>query len=145
MMDTALAVLALCLSVASLTWQFAAHALTGPRVKVSWHRSYPLADVGLPRECFTVTARNVGRFPATVRGVSVQVAKDGEHVPLALELLPVLSASLPHRLEPGDEAAWSVSRDLLRRMAADREVTKHWRAFVTLGTGKTVRSGPVKP
>ena len=78
-MATVLALVALCLSVASITWQITSFMLTGARVKVEY--SYGIGVGGLEHlpNCLTITARNVGRFAATVRSVGLEVTRDGQH------------------------------------------------------------------
>jgi hypothetical protein len=137
-MATVLSIIALCLSVASLTWQISSFLLTGARVKIETSWAYPLGGADYLPECVSITARNVGRFATTVRNVGIEVQRDGTHAVISHLLVPQMSTELPHRLEPGDEASWSVPVQAVRSMAADHP-PRDWAAYVSLGSGKRVR------
>ncbi|GAB2747815.1 hypothetical protein GCM10027039_01830 [Terrabacter koreensis] len=137
-MATVLSIVALCLSVASLTWQVTSFLLTGARIKVSAAYALPVGGLDRLPECMSITARNVGRFATTVRTVGLEVRPDGTQAVISHQFIRQLSTDIPHRLEPGDEASWFVPLDVVRSISADHPA-KGWAVFVTLGTGKRVR------
>lgn len=134
-MELVLSIIALCISIAALTWQLVEHLLTGARVKVGTVWSLPVGGLDYLPQCLTITARNVGRFPASVRSVGIALPDD-RHAVISPFFVPEMSDDLPLRLEPGDEASWSVPDDRIEALARENGPVSAWRAFVTLGTGK---------
>ncbi len=131
-------VLALCVSIASFTWQVTTHFLIGPRVKVRGSYLYQAAVAGLP-QCYGVSARNIGRQAATVVGVGIDIG-GGRYIPLGMLLESALSARLPARLEPYSEATWAIDLNRLRSAKADEPqgAERRWRPMAQLATGETV-------
>ncbi len=153
------AVIALVLSVGSLTWQIAQFLLAGSRVSAElqigahsgsavalrpadrrpdWDR---LAAEGFTEAVLGVTARNKGRIGVTVMSWKV-VFDNGLSFSLA-DYRPNNDKPMPYRLEPGDEVTWLCPAAAV--MAAGRSwreaIGDHpgrIRARVTLGTGKEI-------
>lgn len=129
---------ALALSVASLTWQVAAHRLTGHRVVVHMGTSIPVggAEQVVPI-CRTITTENRGRAAVTVNAVALDVG-GGRSAQVALHFVDRLSDGLPVRLEPGSSASWAFPIDVDEEIAAQYPRS---RAMVTLGDGHRKYSG----
>lgn len=95
-MELVLSIIALCISTAALTWQLVEHLLTGPRIKVETTWSLPVGGLDYLPQCLTITARNVGRFPASVRSVGIALPGD-QHAVISPFFVPEISNALPHR------------------------------------------------
>lgn len=135
-MELVISVLALVLSVASLTWQIATHHLNGDRVVVQLGTSIPVGAAGFLPNCRSITARNRGRTAVTVTSVAVDVG-NGKTAQIGAQLVGALSDPLPHRLEPGASASWAYP------ITVDDEIRRNYRrvrALVCLGTGRTIYS-----
>jgi hypothetical protein len=129
--DITISVLALALSVVSLTWQVVTHTLSGDRVVVHLGTSIPIGADLLPN-CRSITAQNRGRTAVTVTSIALDVGKDMS-AQIAVHLVGPLSDALPIRLEPGASASWAYP------IAVDDEVRQSHprrRAVVSLGTGR---------
>lgn len=131
-----MSLIAILLSVVSLTWQIVAHWLNGHRVVVTMGSAIPLSPGDRTPDCVTITASNRGRVAVTVTSVAVDVG-DGRTVPVSMWLIEEMSDRLPIRLEPGSSATWAYPYDVDDRIVSAHPVR---RAIVGLGTGRHVRS-----
>jgi hypothetical protein len=131
-MEIVVSLLALALSVASLTWQVITHALSGDRVVVQLGTSIPVGAIDYLPNCRSITAQNRGRTPVSVTSIALDVGK-GLSAQIATHLVGPLSDPLPIRLEPGASASWAypISVDDEVRQSHPRR-----RAVVSLGTGR---------
>ena len=134
-----LSVSAILIAALALGWQVAAHLLTGPRAKLGFSFSLPVGGIDHLPNSATLTVRNVGRMPVTVTNLGIRLP-DGKTAAISLELVPELSKPLPHRVEPFDEASWSVPVDALDRVKRSYPHPEAWRYYVTLGSGKKLES-----
>jgi hypothetical protein len=155
------AIIALVISVSSLTWQVVLYLLGGARVRtelrigalgvgaavhapVSEHVAFAhLAQQGFDEPVFVVRARNAGRLAASITKWEIAFDNGG-----AMSL-PQWDANkdhpLPYRLEPGGEAVWFCPTAPIRKAidayAAVGMPVRLLRAQVGLGgTGKSVTS-----
>ena len=156
-----MAIVALSISIASVVWQMATFALTGPRVKVEllvgafdgstavhqvagrfldWDR---WASQGYTTPIVGVTVRNRGRMPVSVTGWSFSLESGPTVAPIGLGPLNP-GKTLPHRLEGGSSETWLLSADEIGSAArAWRGIGKDCGSLyakVDLGTGRTIRS-----
>lgn len=132
-----LSVAAILIAALALGWQVAAHLLTGPRAKLGLSFSLPLGGIDHLPYSTTLTVRNVGRMPITVTNLGIRLP-DGKTAALSINLVPELSKPLPYRVEPFDEASWSVPVDTLDGLRRDYPQEESWRYYVTLGSGKNL-------
>lgn len=132
-----LALLALVVSVISVSWQVWTWRYGGPVVKVTTSLGFTIDDPGL--EFIVITVSNAGRSPVTVTGYGLALPdKGGNFVPV--RPLPI-TPRLPHRLEAGADASFHLLRDEVRgTVAKNCGGTADLRAFATLGTGQTARA-----
>lgn len=126
--------------VAALVWQAFTWRRSAHRVKVE--RSSSVLVGGWQEDDNTylcVTARNVGAAPVTVTGWGVEFGRKqgGMIVPSP----PPQSATLPYKLDAGESINLLGRADAFRESAQERGVSpKRLTAYVTLGTGATVRA-----
>jgi hypothetical protein len=129
-------VVAIVLSVASLTWQIVSWRRSGSVVTVRVAQFFPVYDQGLGDLYTSVTAHNSGRAPVTVTGWGLRLPSGGTIV--MTRNLPWFSP-LPYRLEAGAEGSWAISTDDVRASCAEHNVRyQDLRPFVKLGDGQTV-------
>jgi hypothetical protein len=134
-----IALLALLLSVASVLWQVVIWRYTGSFVKVDNHGKFEALPSGPPfGYLVAVVARNVGRVPVTVTGVSFKLRSGVSLMTLFPE--PWQGPATPHRLEAGDEVRWYAQEGKLLDGMTARPDTAEIVAEVFLATGKTVRA-----
>jgi hypothetical protein len=110
------AILALLASIASLAWQVYSWRRSGPHVKVTVSNAIPMFDHGPGEHHIDVTAANRGRAATTVLSWGFSLPGDQSVV---VTNASNWSAPLPHRLEPGSEASWSVEAAEIRQVAAE--------------------------
>jgi hypothetical protein len=154
------AILALVISVSSLTWQIVLYLLGGSRVRTelrigalgpsgavhgppeSQVNPALLAEQGYNEPIIGVQVRNVGRLAVSVTKWDVAFdnggafSQPGWHVNDAYPL--------PYRLEPGGEAVWfcpaAPVHATIKAFASSSHPVRFVRARVGLGTGKSVTS-----
>jgi hypothetical protein len=134
-----LAILAIVLSTASLAWQVFAHVLNGSRLRLGTKWAWdPVRDI----EGIVIIARNVGRLPARISEVGIEVDLKGSYAPLPLLVPPPVYSpgSMPIEIPPGGEVSWMVSNASLAGLSARCPDAGQWRALVRLGSGKIVYS-----
>jgi hypothetical protein len=154
------AIIALVVSVSSLTWQIVLYLLGGARVRAvlrvgalgpggAVHGPVDervdfsqLAQQGYPEPVFAVQARNAGRLAVSV--TKWDVAFDNGASFFQPGWHPNNDRPLPYRLEPGDEAVWFCPMAPVvaaaKAFASSSHPVRLVRARVGLGTGKTVTS-----
>lgn len=150
-----IAVVGVVLSLGSLTWQVVQFSLTGYRVRVqlkigalgrggvaSGRFSGDLEVVmsqGFQTPVVIVEATNVGRSPVTIREYSIEL---GNGFAYSEPGIPG-SATVPHRLEPGEHAAFFASMDAVAQASqvtyeSNLKAPQRVRARVALSTGKAI-------
>lgn len=93
-----------------------------------------VGDRDPPTEGISVTARNKGRLGVTVTAWGAELPNGASYV--YWSPLPG-NPSLPHRLEPGDEARWWMPLDALKKGLAEQGLGESKVAmYVGLGTGE---------
>lgn len=133
LVEITISLLALALSVASLTWQVITYALNGDRVAVQLGTSIPAGAIGYLPNCRSITAQNRGRTPVSVTSIAIDVG-GGQSAQIAPHLVGPLSDPLPIRLEPGASASWAYPISVDDQI---RQTHPRTRALVRLGTGRT--------
>ena len=156
------AIIALVVSVSSLTWQIVLYLLGGARVRTELHIGAlgagtlavhapvgkpvdfaHLAQQGFDQPVFAVKARNAGRLAVSITKWDIAFDNGGACS------YPQWDANndrpLPYRLEPGDEVVWycpaAPIRAAIDAFAAAGLPVRVLQAQVGLGgTGKTVTS-----
>lgn len=149
---------ALALSGAAFGWQILSWFMTGGRVKVElrigasnasgivssaphelgrgWYDRF--ANQGYTRPVVVANVHNAGRLPVYVNSWGIKNDK--------VSFRPVADSEgpdLPHKLEPGQEATWTMSLEAIESMAKTRHIVSardRINAFVRLGTGKEILS-----
>lgn len=133
-----LAIFAVMLSCASLSWQIISWRRTGPRVIVTASQSLPMYDQGPGEWMVAVTARNRGRSATTVTNWSLEFPDGGN---LVMRRQMQWTPSLPHRLEAHSEATWFIETDAVKVECAQRGVQyTDLRAVVNLASGDKVKA-----
>lgn len=110
-MTLALAVIGTLLSLLSLSWQAFTWSRSGAVIRVTASNSFPVFGEELGNHHVTVTAVNKGRAATTLTHWGIDMGNGSNAV--VLEPLP-WSTQLPHRLEPGAEAAFHIPAAELR-------------------------------
>jgi hypothetical protein len=154
------AILALVISVSSLTWQIVLYVLGGSRVRTELRigalgpggavhgppdaRMNPaqLAEQGYNQPILAVQVRNAGRLAVSVTKWDVVFDNGGAVSHPRWDVNDAFP--LPYRLEPGDEAVWFCSaapvNAAIKAFASSSRPVRLVRARVGLGTGKSVTS-----
>jgi|GEM_PF-4672767 len=156
------AVLALALSVAALTWQFVLHTLTGARAKVELREGLygsggvvtikagklpdaaslqSLASNGYRTHVYSVCVRSIGRMPVTVEDIRLRSSSGGSFQPVG----ELMGPKLPIRLEAtGGVETWIIEAqavdaafEALAEVSSD-DSYRVW-AEVRLGDGRVKR------
>ena len=119
----------------ALFWQIYTWRRPGHRVKVSRTNAIRVGHVEEWLLC--VSARNIGTSSVTVTGWGVNIGRsEGSFY---AQHSHVLSASLPHRLDPGAKADFYIDMRELVAYAKQREVPlRNLRCRVDLATGEEV-------
>lgn len=137
-MTTAIALVALGLSVVSLGWQAWTWKNNGPVVKIKVTNAITDAVTGEPEHYVNLEAFNTGRAATSITGWGIAMP-DGGNV-YVTRPLPI-SKSLPCRLEPHSKAAFFIEGDELRRVHHERNIPfDKMRPWVDLGSGKRILS-----
>jgi hypothetical protein len=135
-----IALAGLVLGIVNATVQVFSWRLNRAKIVVEISTAIAVSIPGLdPRELYvSVTVRNAGHRPATIAAGRFEVpsgAGGGGNAPL-IDNPPVMLASLPKRLEEGEEtilfASITALRDVVRRAGMIRRVT------ISTGSGKNV-------
>lgn len=122
----------------ALIWQAATWRRSKHDVKVNVSNAFPVYGSSLGDHWVKVEAVNTGSDAVTITGWGVGMGQGGSAV--SVDQLPE-STRLPHRLEGGGNAPFYMPAVDLRRQHHERHVAyRHMRAWVRLGTGKTVKS-----
>ncbi|MFE5840349.1 hypothetical protein ACFQ7N_01720 [Streptomyces niveus] len=134
-----ISIVALAVSVVSITWQTWSWLRSGPVIRVSTSNSIPTYGDQLGAQHLTVTAENRGRAAATIEGWGLLLPNDGKIIAIGDPLLG--APSLPHRLDSHSSASWymlfaDVARHCEERGVAPSDV----QAFVRV-SGQGLRTG----
>lgn len=154
------AIIALVISVSSLTWQIVLYLLGGARVRTELRVGAlgpsgvvhgpvaegvdftQLAQQGYPEPVFAVQARNSGRLAVSVTKWDVALENGASFFQPGWP--PNADRPLPYRLEPGDEAVWFCPMAPViaaaEAFASSSHPVRLVRARIGLGTGKSVTS-----
>jgi hypothetical protein len=84
------------------------------------------------RRFVDITAYNAGRTAVEIRQCGFRISGSDE----AIAAVSPLGPRIPHKLDPGHAASWSVEEGEIRQVASSTEVDKLV-PYVSLGTGKT--------
>ena len=122
-------------------WQF---VLSGARIKLRVSQgisTHELPITGQLKFFMLITIANHGRIPATVENLSIELAWEGDHIPLG-SFSPDLTRgpSLPVRVDSKAQVVWSVSLDSLLEMKKEGAEIDTVRALATLSDGTRIRS-----
>ena len=128
-------IVALVLSIGSLSWQVWSWRRSGPVVRVTVSNIVPTYQGQGTGDWHTaVTATNTGRAATTVTTWAFELPNG--HNSFTIYPVPI-SAPLPFRLEAHASASWYVPTQELMTMCAENHVDhKELRAWVEVGTGK---------
>jgi hypothetical protein len=125
---------------AALLWQVTTWRQSAHRVTVERASSVLFAPFGeMSEPLLGVTVRNIGAAPVTVTnwGVSLGRKRGGMIVAVPMPM----SATLPHRLEPGASMQVFAPMAAMTSQAAGQGVAlRTLRVWAELGTGQTVRA-----
>jgi hypothetical protein len=133
-----LSITAIVLSVVSIAWQVKTWRESGPVVQVTANQAFLTYGPEISDPHVDVTATNKGRAPITVKSWGLELP-GGQH--MAMLEYSRMSASLPHRLEPGADASWYVETKTVTEKCASEGVRyQDLTAYVTLGDGRTVKA-----
>lgn len=136
-----IALAGLVLAVVSLTWQVISWSFTGARVKVSLSRGFVGYPDGRTRPVVIITARNVGRAPATIAGWGLRLPDSRQVV--MLEYTQWVGPTPPFRLVGQDAIDYRWPEDKLfpelRNEFPEGEPPRV-RGFVRLANGKAPAS-----
>ncbi|OOC52613.1 hypothetical protein NOSIN_01195 [Nocardiopsis sinuspersici] len=155
-----IAVVAVVTAAVSLTWNVLSWLFSGGLAKVELDdgvihangTTYALTERGEPvdpsvtkagftRRALFVTVRSKGRLPVTVAQWHLKLPKHKY-----VEMNSLHGPSLPHRLEPGEQAMWAIEVDeqMLSILRDDRAWAKvddvEVYAVVSLGSGKEIKT-----
>jgi hypothetical protein len=134
-----IAIIGAVTGVGSLAWQVVAFTQSGPRVNVTAFQAL-LMGGGSDADDWhvNVTAFNSGRAPVTVKGWGFRMP-NGKAIHMISNLS--LSASLPHRLEPGSDANWYMPTAEVQRYCTQLGVRhQDITAYVNLADASTVNA-----
>lgn len=131
-------IIALTLSIVSLSWQVWSWRRSGPVVTVKTGHAYPTCGSQVGEHHIYVRAHNSGRTPVQVTSWSLEAPGKRSIV----QVRPVsFSTPLPHTLPNGAEAQWFMLGDALDAQCAEMGVrVEDLRAVVNLGTGQAARA-----
>jgi hypothetical protein len=153
------AIIALCVSTATLTWQIVLYLLGASRPKVELRiggmnemgaMTAPIGGIDLDQLVrqgyetlvLAVEVQNRGRLAVSI--TAWRIAFDNAASYTQPNWAPNDRVALPHRLEPGAEAIFlcplSEVNVAARALRKSSKPPKSCRASVSFGTGKTVRS-----
>ncbi|GAA3531342.1 hypothetical protein GCM10022419_008070 [Nonomuraea rosea] len=159
-----IAIFGAVLGTASFTWQVTTFLLSGARTKTELligalgrggiatgpidsmtpDNLTRLVEQGFTTPVIAVRARNIGRLPVTVTGISLPSSLKGMSLSVPGGMV---GPDLPHRLEVGDTETWAIDLEqVMHFLKAGREtfeidpaLVQMW-GQVDLGNGRQVRS-----
>ena len=135
-MATAISLVALALSVVSLSWQAWSWKNNGPMVKVHVTNAITDAVTGAPEHYVAVEAVNHGRAPTTITAWGFALPGGANFY----STIPQpISDALPCRLESHSKATFYLEADQVRQVHRERGIAfTDMRPWVDLGSGKRV-------
>jgi hypothetical protein len=128
------AIIALAVSIAALTWQVVSFLYSGSRAKVEIANNDPLRRHVNMADPLQVTVRNVGRVPVQVVLLGLQADNARLHYEGPFGLI------LPTTIDPGHHKVWTLQADLIEPTPKPLREGIRIRAWAVTGTGRRAMS-----
>ena len=111
-----IAIVGLCVAIAGFIWQWMSWKYEGPKVKVTASHGIVTGEPA-GKIYLSVTAVNVGRSPVELTGWGVELTSE-----YTVTSIPALlnSPTLPHTLNGGHQAKFTMDKDDLRQYVFQR-------------------------